>query len=300
MIHEVFVLESSAERLDVFLSQETELTRSHIKKLIESGNITVNGVIVKSGKTLNIGDTVDLLIPEPQALDAAAENIPIDIVYEDKDLAVINKPQGMTVHPASGNYTGTLVNALLYHLDALSGINGAIRPGIVHRLDKDTSGLLVVAKNDKAHVSLSKQIAEKTCKRIYRAIVDGIVKDDNGTIITNIGRSPADRKKMAVVQSGRQAITNYKVLQRFSRNTYIEFQLQTGRTHQIRVHSKHIGHPVTGDPVYNKKESGFNLSGQLLHAYYLSFVHPVSGEKLEFSAALPETFIKVLEKLNKL
>ena len=219
-------------------------------------------------------------------------------IVEDSDLLVVNKPQGMTVHPAVGNYRGTLVNALLFHLKNLSGINGAIRPGIVHRLDKNTSGLLVVAKNDAAHLSLSRQIADKTCSRIYRALVDGIVKEDEGVIATQIGRSPSDRKKMAVVKDGKPAVTHFRVLERFREYTYMEFRLETGRTHQIRVHCKYLHHPIVGDDVYNTNKCRFALKGQLLHAFQLGFLHPASGERMEFFAPLPDYFEKILNRLR--
>ena len=294
----VFVSEK-AERLDVFLADKLSKTRSAIKKIIDDGNVTIKGETVKAGKTLKCGEEVTVVIPDLKPLDVKAENIPLDIVYQDSDIAVINKPQGMTVHAGNGVKGSTLVNALLYHLDSLSGINGVIRPGIVHRIDKDTSGLLVVAKNDEAHLSLSEQIKNKTCRRIYRALVEGVVKENNGVIDTFIGRSDKNRTMMAVKEDGRRAITHYKVLKRYKDYTYMEFSLETGRTHQIRVHTKHIGHPIVGDPVYGYKNQKFKLNGQLLHAYRLELTHPVSGERMTFEAPLPDYFQEVLQRLDK-
>lgn len=296
-----YLLEEPQKRLDTFLAGENELTRSAIKKLIEDGHVFVNGEIVtKAGRELKIGDTVLLEIPDSEPLSIRPEDIPIDIVYQDSDLAVVNKPQGMTVHMGAGNADGTLVNALLFHLDSLSGINGVIRPGIVHRIDKDTSGLLVVAKNDRAHLSLSKQIAEKTCHRVYFALLEGEVKEERGRITTYIGRSPVDRVKMAVLPEGKGklAITDFEVEKRFQGYTLMKFTLQTGRTHQIRVHAKYMGHPVVGDPVYGYKNQKFKLGGQLLHAAELTLVHPTTGETMTFHAPLPDYFTEVLEKLR--
>ncbi|MDE6105419.1 MAG: RluA family pseudouridine synthase, partial [Clostridia bacterium] len=237
-----------------------------------------------------------------QAPTVKPENIPIEIIYEDGDFAVVNKPQGMTVHMGNGNTEGTLVNALLYKLDALSGINGVIRPGIVHRIDKDTSGLLVVAKNDKAHLSLANQIAEKTCRRTYLALLEGNLKTDSGTVTTYIGRSPTDRVKMAVVppDKGKLAITDYTVIKRYEGYTLCRFDLHTGRTHQIRVHAKHLGHPVVGDTVYGIKKQKFKLEGQLLHAFRLALVHPTTGREMTFEAPLPDYFTDVLSKLKEI
>ena len=286
------------ERVDVFLSNVLNLTRSHVKKLCDEGNLLVNEKNAKSNKVLKVGDVVSIAIPEIKNLDVEPEDIPLDIIYQDDDVAIINKPQGLTVHAGSGTNGSTLVNALLYHLDKLSGINGVIRPGIVHRIDKNTSGLLVVAKNDKAHLSLAKQLETKTCKRIYYALLEGNVKDDSGRIATFIGRNPKDRTKMAVLTSGRDAVTDYKVLERFGGYTLCEFSLQTGRTHQIRVHAKHIGHPVVGDKEYGFKNQKFKLDGQLLHAGKLSFNHPSTNEKVTFECPLPDYFNKVLKKLR--
>lgn len=285
-------------RADVYLAPIMGVTRSHLKKLCEEGNVTVSGVKIKSSKILKEGEEVEICLPDVKNLDVTPENIPINIIYQDDDLAVINKPQGMVVHAGNGTEGDTLVNALLYHLDNLSGINGVVRPGIVHRIDKNTSGLLVVAKNDKAHLSLASQIENKTCKRIYTALLEGNLKTDSGRISTFIGRDKNDRTKMAVVDIGREAVTDYKVLTRYEGYTLTEFSLQTGRTHQIRVHSKHIGHPVVGDPEYGYKNQKFKLNGQLLHAGKLQFIHPSSGEKLTFTAPIPDYFENVLSKLK--
>ena len=281
-------------RVDVFLSSKTDLTRSRIKKLCDEGLVFVNGAETKSSKTLKMGDLVKFSIPEAVICPLEPRDIPIEIVYQDKDLAVINKPQGLTVHEGNGTEGNTLVNSLLFHLDSLSGINGVVRPGIVHRIDKNTSGLLVVAKNDEAHLSLSKQIQDKVCKRIYVALLEGVLKNDSGTIVTFIDRDKKDRTKMAVSSSGRQAITDYKVLNRYKEYTLCEFSLQTGRTHQIRVHAKYLGHPIVGDPEYGFKNQKFKLDGQLLHAKKLSFIHPTSGKYMEFFAEMPSYFSKVL------
>lgn len=290
------------KRLDVFLcSVKSEFSRSHIKNMIENNHIFLNGKTPKSGEKLKLGDVVEIEDITIKPLDVKPENIDIDIVYEDDDLAVINKPQGLVVHPANGNENGTLVNALLYHLKNLSSINGVIRPGIVHRLDKDTSGLLIVAKNDKAHINLAKQIELKTCHRHYIALCVGNFKQDSGTIKTHIARSKKDRKQMAVCDDneGKIAITNYNVIERYGTYTLVEFVLQTGRTHQIRVHSKYIGHPIVGDEVYGVKDK-FKLNGQLLHAYKIEFNHPSTNERLSFCCDLPEYFKKVLKQLDNL
>ena len=300
----LFVAEENCKRLDAFLAEQTEeFTRSRLKKLIEEGFVQVNGVAVKkAGDGVKTGDEVLVTLPDAVEYSVRAENIPIDIVYQDADLAVVNKPQGMTVHIGNGNQEGTLVNALLYALDSLSGIGGVLRPGIVHRIDKDTSGLLVVAKNDKAHASLASQIAEKSAHRVYYAILEGCVKADSGRIVTDIGRHPTDRLKMAVLRDGegKIAVTDYEVKARFgSEYTLCKFILQTGRTHQIRVHAKHIGHPVVGDPVYGYKKQKFSLNGQVLHAYQLELTHPSTGERMCFNAPLPPSFQGLLEKLCK-
>ena len=293
------IIADKSERLDVFLSEKLDKTRSAVKKLVDDGEITVNGNKVKAGRTLKIGEEIFVNIPDPVKLDLEAENIPLDIIYQDNDIAIINKPQGMTVHAGNGTHGSTLVNALLYHLDSLSGINGVIRPGIVHRIDKDTSGLLVVAKNDAAHLSLSEQIKNKTCHRIYLALLEGTVKQNDGVIDTFIGRSDKNRTMMAVKDSGRRAITHFKVLKRYKEFTFAEFKLETGRTHQIRVHCKYIGHPIVGDPVYGYEKQKFKLNGQLLHAWKLELTHPFTGERMSFEAPLPDYFQAVLQKLDK-
>lgn len=288
------------KRVDVFLSDKTEYTRSRIKKLCDDGFLKVNEVIAKCNRVLKNGDVLELIVPENKCLDAVPENIPINIVYQDADVAVINKPQGMTVHAGNGTNGDTLVNALLYHLDNLSGINGVIRPGIVHRIDKNTSGLIVVAKNDTAHLALAKQLEDKTCRRVYVALLEGNLKTDSGRIQTEIGRNPKDRTKMAVVDFGRTAITDYKVLKRYEGYTLCEFSLKTGRTHQIRVHAKHLGHPIVGDKEYGYKTQKFKLDGQLLHAKKLEFVHPTLGKKVCFEAEIPDYFKEVIKKLKEI
>ena len=293
------ISDGNYRRIDSFLTENTSLTRSHLQKVMAQGGVAVNGkVVTKASTSVKEEDEIVVTLPDEIPLDIPAQNIPLDIVYQDDDLAVINKPQGMTVHPANNVYEGTLVNALLYHVTDLSGINGVLRPGIVHRLDKDTSGLLVVAKNDHAHVELQKQIQNKTCHRIYLALLEGVVKQDEGDIDAPIGRCPTDRKKMDVVQTGRSAQTHYTVVERFPSYTLVQFQLKTGRTHQIRVHAaKCLSHPVVGDKTYGYKNQKFNLNGQLLHATTLSFVHPTTGERLTFSAPLPDYFQKILTTL---
>ena len=287
-------------RLDVFLARESGLTRSAVKNAVEKCGAAVNGTPrFKSGYELRAGDEVEFEPPAPEPLEAEAADIPIEIIYEDENFAVINKPRGMVVHQASSyRANDTLVNALLFRLKDLSSINGVIRPGIVHRLDKDTTGLLVVAKNDEAHRSLQSQIAAKTAKRIYIALTDGNFREESGVIDAPIGRSKRDRKKMAVVEGGRRAVTHYTVLERFGRYTLVRFELETGRTHQIRVHSAHIGHPVTGDAVYGGSTALFK-GGQLLHAGRLELDDPATGERKVFEAPLPEDFALVLEKLRK-
>ncbi len=304
MKEELFTARESYARADVFLSENLNgYTRSAVKKLFAGGYVSINGKAAKPSQAVSSGDVVKATLPDAEEYSAKPENIPLDIVYEDGDVAVINKPQGMTVHAGNGNTEGTLVNALLYKLDSLSGINGVLRPGIVHRIDKDTSGLLVVAKNDKAHLSLSKQIEEKTCRRTYLALLEGVVKKDGGTVTTYIGRDPTDRIKMAVVspEKGKLAITDYTVLKRYKENfTLCRFDLHTGRTHQIRVHAKHLGYPVVGDPVYGIKKQRFSLNGQLLHAWRLQFAHPATGEEMCFEAPLPDYFKSVLSKLKEI
>lgn len=300
MENKIFSAESDYSRADVFLTERAELTRSAVKKLIEGGNVLVNGAPAKAGQSVKAGDTFELRIPDPQPIKARAEDIPVDIVYEDDDIAVVNKAQGMTVHAGNGNTEGTLVNALLFRLTSLSGINGEIRPGIVHRIDKDTSGLLVVAKNDRAHLSLSEQIKDKTCRREYLALLEGVLKEERGSIVTQIGRDPKDRLQMAVLPAGkgRRAETDFSVEERFLHNTLARFSLRTGRTHQIRVHAKHMGHPVVGDMTYGYKKQRFELAGQLLHACRLELTHPVTGERMSFTAPLPDYFERVLAILR--
>lgn len=290
--------EINGVRIDVYLSEQLNLTRSHIKKLCDDDNVKIGGKSVKASKVIKNGDEIEVLLPENRNLDLKPKNMPLNIVYQDQDIAVIDKPQGLTVHAGNGTKGDTLVNALLYHLDNLSGINGVIRPGIVHRIDKNTSGLLVVAKNDKAHVCLAKQLEDKTCHRVYLALLEGVVKEYNGTIRTFIDRNQKDRTKMAVSNSGREAITDFKVVRRYSQHTLCEFSLKTGRTHQIRVHAKHIGHPIVGDKEYGYKNQKFKLDGQLLHAYKLEFIHPTTNKKVSFTSDLPPYFEKILKGLR--
>lgn len=292
--------ENSDLRLDKYLvSQLEDFTRSAVSKLIEGGQVKVNEKTASKNYKCKAGDRVVIEIPDPVELDVTAENIPLDIVYEDSDLLVVNKPKGMVVHPAAGNYSGTLVNALLYHCkDSLSGINGVIRPGIVHRIDKDTSGLLIVAKNDTAHLDLAQQIKEHSFHRAYQAVAYGNFKEDNGTVNQPIGRHPKDRKKMAVTyKNSKNAVTHYEVISRYEKFTHIRCVLETGRTHQIRVHMAYIGHPLAGDEVYGPKKVITELNGQCLHAGELGFVHPRTKEYMEFTAPLPEYFTNFLKKL---
>lgn len=294
--------ECSGSRVDVVSARlcPEPLTRSAAQKLLQEGNITVNDNPVSKNYKVASGDRLRISIPAPSSLEAKAQDIPLSIVFEDDDLLVVDKPKGMVVHPAPGNPDGTLVNALLYHCgDSLSGINGVIRPGIVHRIDKDTSGLLVVAKNDFSHVRLAEQIKEHSFTREYRAVVHGNIKQDEGTVDAPIGRNPKDRKKMAVTENhSRSAVTHYKVLERFGTYTYIKCRLETGRTHQIRVHMAYIGHPVAGDQVYGPKNTPKYLNGQCLHAGLIGFIHPRTGEYMEFTSELPEYFQKFLKHLE--
>lgn len=287
----------SGQRIDKALSELTEFTRSHIQKILENGEVTVNNKVVSKGYKLSAGDEVSFVPPEPEPIQAEPENIPIDVVYEDDDLLVVNKPRGMVVHPAAGNPNGTLVNALLYHCgDSLSGINGVIRPGIVHRIDKDTSGLLIVAKNDFSHEKLAAQIKEHSFTRQYRAVVHGRFKEEDGTVDAPIGRSPKDRKKMCVTQkNSRSAVTHYEVLSQNEKFSYVKVTLETGRTHQIRVHMSHIGHPVAGDMVYGPKNGVTSLNGQCLHAGLIGFIHPRDGRYIELEADLPDYFRSFLK-----
>ena len=290
--------DDSGTRIDKFISIDG-VTRSRIQKLIEDGNVSVNGKPVKTNYKLKENDLVTVEMPEPEILDIKAENIPLDIVYEDDALIVVNKTQGMVVHPAAGNYEGTLVNALMYHCaNSLSGINGVMRPGIVHRIDKDTSGLLLVAKTNEAHLSLAEQIKNKTVKREYVCVVNGTLQTKNGVIDAPIGRHPTSRLKMAVTSSNsKHAVTHFKVLEYFQNATYVSCRLETGRTHQIRVHMQYIGHSIVGDPVYTAKNP-YKLEGQALHAKVIGFVHPVSGEYMEFTQEPPESFTNLLEMLR--
>ncbi len=278
-----------------------DITRSYLQKLLKDGSVQMNGKPVKASTKTAVGAVIALAIPEPEEPEILPENIPLDILYEDSDVILINKPKNMVVHPAAGHYTGTLVNALMYHCRGdLSGINGVLRPGIVHRIDKDTTGVLIVCKNDRAHNALAEQLKEHSITRKYRAIVCGNLKEDEGTVDAPLGRHPQDRKKMAIVRSGgKRAVTHYRVLERFGNDTYIECQLETGRTHQIRVHMASLGHPLLGDEIYGRAKSPFKLEGQTLHAMVLGFIHPTTGEYMEFEAPLPEYFEKLLEKLRK-
>lgn len=288
----------SFERFDKVLSLHLDnLTRSHIKTLIDEGSILLNNKKVKAGEKVKINQIVSYDFEDLKPLEVEAENIDFEIVYEDEDLLVINKPQGLVVHPCLSTKSGTLVNGLLYKVKDLSGINGVMRPGIVHRLDKNTSGLMLVAKNDMAHKSLAEQIKNKDCKRKYLALCYGVFKDDEGQITTYIERNKKDRKKMAVSDKGKIAITNYKVIERFLDKTLVEFSLQTGRTHQIRVHCKMLNHLIVGDDVYGKGEKG--LQGQLLHSYYISFTHPRTNKQMQFSIDLPDYFKQYLNKQKK-
>lgn len=290
----------SGVRLDRWLTDQSEidLSRSAVAKLIESGNVSVNGKQLSKSYKVSFGDIIGVHIPDPVDADILPEDIPLDVVFEDEYLLIVNKPQGMVVHPAPGNYSGTLVNALLYrYKDRLSGINGVIRPGIVHRIDKNTSGLLIVAKTDKAHIGLAEQIKVHSFTREYEAIALGRFKESSGTIDAPIGRDKADRKRMCVTtQNSKNAVTHYEVLDEMGNYSYMRFRLETGRTHQIRVHSAYMGHPILGDDVYGKPYKG--CKGQCLHARKIGFIHPISGEYLEFSSELPEYFRKLLQTLK--
>ncbi len=294
--------DGESRRLDVYVTAEVNVTRNHAVKLIEDGCVTVNGKSVNKNYKLKNGDTVLITMPEPEVYDVLPENIPIDVVFEDDELLVVNKPKGMVVHPANGNLNGTLVNALLYHCkDSLSGINGVMRPGILHRIDKNTSGLLIVAKNDNAHNFLAEQIKEHTCNRVYEAVVYGNLKGDSGTVDAPIGRHPVKRKQMAVTdQNSKNAVTHYEVVERFNGFTHVRLRLETGRTHQIRVHMSYIGHPVAGDDVYGPKKVIEKLSGQCLHARQIGFIHPKTGEYMEFTSDLPTYFTDFLKECRNL
>lgn len=296
----VIVADKNGERIDVYISLSLEdMSRNSVQKLIADGRVTVNEKLIKSNYKIKTNDVIKIIIPEPELLDVKAENIDINIVYEDNDLAVINKPQGMVVHPAAGHYGGTLVNGLMYHLKDLSSINGVMRPGIVHRLDKNTSGLMLVAKNDKSHNFLAACLKEHSINRIYYALVEGNVKDDVGKVDAPLGRSEKDRKKRAVTtKNSKNAVTNYQVVKRYGKYTLLKLKLETGRTHQIRVHMKYIGHAVVGDDVYGSKLNKFGLEGQLLHSKTVGFIHPTTGEYMEFDSELPEYFQRVLKIID--
>lgn len=295
--------DQTGKRIDSWLAEQIEgLTRSAAQNLLADGAVRCNGQPSKKNYKLVGGETINVTLPELREVDLTPEDIPLDIIYEDADIIVVNKPRGMVVHPAAGNWSGTLVNALMFHCgDSLSGINGEHRPGIVHRIDKDTSGLLVVAKNDTAHQSLAAQIAAHTAHRGYEAIVVGSPRLDEGTVDKPIARHKTDRKKMAIVEGGREAVTHYRVLKRYRGYTHMAFTLETGRTHQIRVHMASIGHPIIGDPVYGLKKDRFSdIGGQCLHASHLTLTHPRTGEKMDFSAPLPTYFTDILDKLERM
>ena len=289
----------AGKRADVFLAEVLESTRSHIRIMLNEGRVSRGEKPVKPNYRIKAGDEFRIVLPRPVPLEAEPEDIPLDIIYEDDDVIVLNKPRGMVVHPAPGHYTGTLVNALLYHCKNLSGINGVIRPGIVHRLDKDTSGVMIVAKNDEAHVSLSKQIQDKTAMRTYLCIVRGNIKTDTGVIQTRMDRDKSDRKRMAVVtEGGREAITEYEALERFGRFTVVRCRLKTGRTHQIRLHMEYLGYPLVGDPKYSPMKTPFSIKGQALHSQTLNFIHPRTGQAMYFEAPLPEDMQKIITRLH--
>lgn len=294
---------TESSRLDAFITaSNTDYNRSYFSRLIKDGMVTVNGtVITKSGYKLTKGDEVEINIPAPVDTDAVPEDIPLDIVYEDDDLIIINKPQGMVVHPAAGHYSGTLVNALLYHCDGkLSDINGVVRPGIVHRLDKDTSGLMVAVKNNETHVCMADMMARHEVVRQYRAVVYGILSSDKGTIDAPIGRVDGDRRKMVVNENGKPSVTHFSVVKRYAEGTDVSLLLETGRTHQIRSHMTYIGHPVMGDPLYAPRRKSYSLVGQCLHSKSISFVHPRTGKLLSFESELPDYYVRLLEELNPL
>lgn len=291
------IVDESGKRIDKYISEKLDLTRSRVQKLIDDGMVTINGNVAKSSAKVNEGEVLSVEIPELKPLEIVPEEIPLNILYVDDDVIVIDKPKGMVVHPANGNYTGTLVNAIMSKFgDNLSGINGVIRPGIVHRIDKDTSGVLVIAKNDKAHLKLAEQLKEHSMTRVYVAVVRGKLKEKVGTIDAPIGRNPKDRKKMGVVANGKRAVTHYKVIKELDDCSVIEVRLETGRTHQIRVHMSYIGHPLLGDSVYSNGKNKYGFVGQALHAKILGFIHPSTGEYMEFYSNLPEEFEKLLAK----
>ena len=298
-----FLVEEDEEgdRLDVYLSDQfVDMSRSYIQKIIKDKKVTVNGKVEKAKYLVKEEDKVVIEIPKPKILEVVPQDIPIEIIYEDDDIIIVNKPQGMVVHPAPGNYEGTLVNAILYHCKGnLSSINGVIRPGIVHRIDKDTSGILMIAKNNNAHNCLAEQLKDHSITREYEFICHGVFKEDNVTVDRPIGRNPKDRLKMAIVPNGKRAVTHFEVLERFNGYTHVRARLETGRTHQIRVHAMSINHPLVGDPVYGPKNSKIKLNGQALHAKKLGFIHPTTKEYVEFDSELPDYFQKLLEKLRK-
>ncbi|MBP2623150.1 RluA family pseudouridine synthase [Streptococcus oricebi] len=291
-------IETAGSRLDKALADLTSLSRSLANEQIKEGQVLVNGQVKKAKYKVQLGDVIRYQLPEPELVDYQPENLALDIIYQDEDVAVVNKPQGMVVHPSPGHNQGTLVNALLYHIKDLSSINGVLRPGIVHRIDKDTSGLLMIAKNDQAHLALAQELKDKKSLRKYWALVHGNLPNDLGVIEAPIGRSEKDRKKQAVTAKGKEALTRFKVLERFGDYSLLELQLETGRTHQIRVHLAYIGHPIAGDPVYGPKKT-LKGQGQFLHAKTLGFTHPRTGQDLEFSVDLPPVFQETLEKLRK-
>ena len=301
MRNETWKAETDQEiRLDRYLADHSDLSRTRIQELCSSGNIRVNGKTAKSSLKISDGDLIEADIPDDEPIDILPENIPLDILYEDSDIIVVNKPKGMTVHPAPGVYTGTLVNALLFHCRDLSGINGKIRPGIVHRIDKDTTGCIVACKNDMAHEAIARQLEDKTCHREYTAVVMGNIAHDDGLIDAPIGRDPRDRQKMCVIDTNsREARTHFHVEERFKGSTLLTCTLETGRTHQIRVHMKYIGHPVMGDEKYGKKCKYMDTQGQVLHAHSLTLVHPRTGETMRFEAPLPAYFEQLLDILRK-
>jgi len=289
-------------RIDKYLSEQVpELSRSYLQKIIKDGQVLAGTKAVKANYKTVCKDVIEITLPDAVEPEIEPEDLPLSILYEDADVILVNKPKGMVVHPSAGHYSGTLVNALLYHCKGeLSGINGVLRPGIVHRIDKDTTGVLIACKNDRAHNAVAEQLKEHSITRRYRAVVCGNIKEDEGTVDAPIGRHPADRKKMAVVKrGGKEAVTHYRVLERFGNYTYIECRLETGRTHQIRVHLTSIGHPLLGDEVYGKTKSPYKLEGQTLHAMVLGFIHPSTGEYMEFEAPLPDYFARLLEVLRK-
>lgn len=299
-ILELYVDEEASDRLDAFIANELDnVSRTYIQKLIKEGRIEVNGSLKRAKYLVQEGDRISIDLPETKKIEILPEDIPIEIIYEDEDIVVVNKPQGMVVHPAPGNYSGTLVNSLLYNVDSLSYTNDMTRPGIVHRLDKDTSGILVVAKNDSSHISLVNQLKERSVYREYIALVHDVIKENFGTIDKPIGRDPKNRKKMTVIETNsKEAITDFEVLKRYDKYTLVKLQLQTGRTHQIRVHFSHINHPVVGDPVYSNRKNKFKLDMQLLHARKIGFIHPRTGEAVEFQCDPPDVFKTIIKKLN--